>query len=75
MSDNKYARPFTKRMKDNQTFDVYDVLQAFDVPCHKVGHAIKKLLAAGQRSGGKSELQDLQEALWSLQEAIKEKGE
>ncbi len=74
MSDNKYARPFTNRMKSTDNFDVYDVLTAFKVTCPMRQHAIKKLLAAGKRSGGKSELQDLQEALWSIQEAIKEKG-
>lgn len=71
--ENNYARKFTKRMNDSQAFDVYDVLSAFNVTCPMRQHAIKKLLAAGQRSGGKSELQDLQEALWSVQEAIKEK--
>jgi hypothetical protein len=75
MSDNKYARQFTNRMTATNAFDVYDVLAAFNVTCPMRQHAIKKLLAAGQRNGGKSELQDLKEALWSIQEAIKEKGE
>lgn len=73
MSDNKYARQFTNRMEASETFDVYDVINAFNVTCPMRQHAIKKLLAAGERSGGKSELQDLKEALWSVQEAIKEK--
>jgi hypothetical protein len=51
------------------TFDVYDVLAAFRVACPARQHAIKKLLDAGNR-GHKSEEQDLQEALVSVQRAI-----
>lgn len=69
---NKYAHPFTNRMNASETFDVYDVLTAFGVACPMRQHAIKKLLAAGQRNGGKSEMQDLQESLQSIHEAIKE---
>ena len=46
--------------------DVYDVLEAFEVTSHRIGHAIKKLLCAGQR-GHKDLLQDLQEAIQSIQ--------
>jgi len=49
--------------------DVYDVLVAFAVTCPARQHAIKKLLCAGMR-GGKSELQDLQEAGQSVARAI-----
>lgn len=47
--------------------DVYRVLHAFAVVDHAIGHAIKKLLCPGQRSGGKAVDQDVAEALWSLQ--------
>jgi hypothetical protein len=47
--------------------DVYRVLRAFAVSDHNIGHAIKKLLCPGQRSGGKSLWQDVHEALWTLQ--------
>lgn len=50
--------------------DVYDILRAFAVNDSAVAHAVKKLLAPGQRSGGKSYLQDLEEARWSLDNAI-----
>lgn len=96
--ENKYARQFTKRMKNKLfsaasvrgddeiiidfskvTFDAYDVLNAFyskpedKLPCQsQVDHALKKLLALGKRSGGKSLEQDINEAIWSLQEALKE---
>lgn len=72
MNDNKYKRDFTNRMKANQTFDAYDVLNAFEVSDPMVAHAVKKLLALGKRSGGKTLKQDLDEARWSLSEAIKE---
>lgn len=52
--------------KHTATIDVYAVLHAFDVTAQAIGHAIKKLLLPGQRSGGKSMDQDVGEAIWSL---------
>ena len=52
-----------------ETVDVYWVLNAWGVECHAVGHAVKKLLNAGQR-GAKSKAQDLQEAIDSIKRAI-----
>jgi len=49
--------------------DVYDVLKAFRVTDPAVAHAVKKLLAAGQR-GGKDEIQDLTEARQSIDRAL-----
>ena len=49
--------------------DVYRVLRAFGVTCPAVQHAVKKLLMPGQR-GSKDQLPDLEEALWSVSEAI-----
>ena len=45
--------------------DVYDVLHAFGVQSHAVGHAVKKLLMPGQR-GAKDYAQDLREAVQSI---------
>ena len=52
-----------------ETIDVYWVLNAWEVDCHAVGHAVKKLLNAGQR-GAKPKEQDLREAIDSIQRAI-----
>jgi hypothetical protein len=52
--------------------DVYDVLNAFDVECHAVGHAIKKLLKPGQR-GYKDAEQDKREAIASIERSIETK--
>ncbi len=41
--------------------DVYAVLEAFNVTCPALSHAIKKLLCPGAR-GGKDKLQDIGEA-------------
>lgn len=71
---NLYQKPFTNRMKQNQTCDVYDVLNMFEVTCPMKQHAIKKLLVTGNRLGNKNETQDLEEARWSIDEAVKEKG-
>ena len=74
---NKYHRlitgnPFTG---ENPTLrlngliiDVYDVLKAFNVTNPATQHAIKKLLASGQR-GYKDTQQDLDEAIQSIQRA------
>ena len=51
------------------TLDVYDVLQAFAVTNPATQHAIKKLLCAGLR-GHKDKMQDLTEALKSIERAI-----
>lgn len=51
--------------------DVYAVLTAFGVPCHATGHAIKKLLCAGDRGKG-SRIQDLQGAMAALNRAMDE---
>jgi len=50
------------------SIDVYDVLKAFDVTCPATAHAIKKLLAAGER-GHKDKQTDLDEAIQSIQRA------
>ena len=51
------------------SFDVYDVLKAFDVTCPARQHAIKKLLKTGQR-GFKDERKDLNEAIDSINRSI-----
>jgi hypothetical protein len=48
------------------TVDVYRVLVAFEVTDPCIAHAIKKLLCAGKRNGGKPIEQDIAEAIWTL---------
>ena len=50
------------------SFDVYDVITAFNVTCPAKAHAIKKLLKSGQR-GYKSEQQDLNESIQAIERA------
>jgi hypothetical protein len=66
---SKYQKKFISM--DGKVFwaDVYRVLKAFGVVCPAVQHAVKKLLMPGQR-GAKGKLQDLEEALLSMSEAI-----
>lgn len=61
---NKYQRTIK-----GVTVDVYDVLAAFGVTCQARGHAIKKLLMAGQR-GHKDEAQDLRESMQAIERSI-----
>jgi hypothetical protein len=48
------------------TVDIYRVLSLFDVKDHALGHAIKKLLLAGVRTGNKTLYQDVKEAYDTL---------
>lgn len=51
--------------------DVYDTLRAFQVKDQAIGHALKKLLKPGNRGdNNKDMLQDLNEAVWSINRAI-----
>jgi hypothetical protein len=61
---NKYSR----EIKPGVFVDVYDVLRAFKVHCPAIAHAIKKLLAAGNR-GHKDARTDLNEAIQSITRA------
>lgn len=69
---NKYLRKIASAVHENEYVeaDVYSVLDAFTVYCPAQAHAAKKVLCAGQRLGGKDLIQDLEEAIVSLQRAI-----
>lgn len=64
----KYPSKYNRPCK-GITLDVYDVLQAFAVTNPATQHAVKKLLCAGLR-GHKDKMQDLTEALKSIERAI-----
>lgn len=56
---------YKKDVSNLKIIDVYRTLELFEVKSHAVGHAIKKLLLAGER-GAKDYEQDIQEAIDSL---------
>lgn len=60
--------PYKKVIKGVE-LDVYDIAEAYDVP-FILGHAIKKLLCLGRRSGGKSVLHDLEDVRDTINRAI-----
>ena len=70
---NKYTRDLLSLDGRKVPVDVYSVLAAFPVNNSAVDHALKKLLAPGQR-GQKDRLQDLKEARASLDRAIQMEG-
>ena len=63
-SFNKY-----KRNINGVEADVYDVLVAFGVTNPAIAHAVKKLLAGGQR-GYKDKEQDYKESIVSIERGI-----
>ena len=71
ISTERAGSKYLRRMhpaKDG-LFDVYSVLDAFDVTCPARQHAIKKLLCSGLRGKG-DVLQDLREALEAVERAV-----
>jgi hypothetical protein len=70
----KYAHYF-KDVSNLQEIDVYRVLTLFDVTNPCLSHAIKKLLVAGGRGGGKDIQKDVQEAIDSLSRFIEMQAE
>ncbi len=67
---NKYDRTIIGKYGSGKcTVDVYRVLNAFPSGSPEIDHAIKKLLAPGKR-GVKDELQDLKEAIQSIEARI-----
>lgn len=66
---NKYHRTIVGIDGSTATVDVYAVLAAFNVTCPATQHAVKKLLAPGQR-GHKDKAQDLSEARSSIDRAL-----
>ena len=70
---NKYSRKIKTISLGNVDHaiyaDVYDVLTAFEVVNPAMAHAVKKMLAPGQR-GAKGTIQDMKEAVESIERAI-----
>ena len=65
MTTQKHSHYF-KTVAHLDTVDVYRVLELFGVTDPCIQHATKKLLVAGGR-GGKSQHQDIQEAIDTLE--------
>lgn len=63
MQPNPYRKPFKGML------DIYSICELYGVRSHAIGHAVKKLLAAGKR-GAKSYEQDLKEAILSIQREL-----
>lgn len=58
---NKYGKYF-KDIAKYLKLDIYRILDLYKVTDHTIGHAVKKLLLAGDRTGGKSLVDDVTEA-------------
>ena len=62
---NKHSH-YHKDVSHLKSIDVYRTLELFGVTDQALGHAIKKLMCAGQRGAGKSFEQDVREAVDTL---------
>lgn len=62
-------RHYFKPVTGYDYIDIYRVLRMWGVVDHEIGHAVKKLLNAGQR-GAKDKRQDLKEAIDTLERMI-----
>ncbi len=60
---------YHREIKKGVMVDVYDVLNAFEVVNPAMQHALKKMLAPGKR-GAKDTIQDMKEAIQSIERAI-----
>ena len=60
---------YHREIKKGVLIDVYDVLNAFEVINPAMQHALKKMLAPGKR-GAKGTIQDMKEAIQSIERAI-----
>lgn len=66
---NLMTDPYRKDVSKYNHIDIYRILDLYKVYDPAVGHAVKKLLCAGQR-GAKDVRQDLIEAMSSIDRAI-----
>ena len=71
--ENKYQRKLRPRDCIKGWVDVYAVLELFEVNEHALGHAIKKLLMAGNR-GAKGYEQDLRESIMAIERILDDLG-
>ena len=69
--DNPYIVDISKYDK----LDIYRILKLYEVSDPCLQHSIKKLLCAGKRGGAKNFLQDVNEAILSLQRLLEMQGE
>jgi hypothetical protein len=67
-TNSKPIGKYEKALRSGTLIDVYDVLDAFKVDNPAIQHALKKMLCAGSR-GHKDYMQDIQEAIDSLERA------
>ncbi len=65
----KLRNKYEKQIKPGVWVDVYDTIEAYDVSCSAMQHAVKKCLMAGGR-GHKDTLMDKQEAIISIQRSM-----
>lgn len=66
MKERKHSH-YYKDVSNLNEVDVYRILKLFNVTDQAIGHAIKKLLVAGGRGGGKDISKDVQESIDTLE--------
>ena len=75
-NNNSYIdNPYIVDISKYNHLDIYRILSLYDVTDPCLQHSIKKLLCAGKRGGAKNFLQDVNEAILSLQRLLEMQGE
>lgn len=78
LQDNAPPSRYHVKNPGGEWLDFYDIWggirigKPYQIGDSAIEHAAKKLYAAGERSGGKSRLDDIKEARWSLDRAIEQ---
>lgn len=75
MSEERKHNHYFKPVAGLTHIDVYRVLQLFNVADPCLQHAVKKLLVAGGRGGGKDISRDIQETIDALRRWQEMRGE
>ena len=71
---NNNNNPYIVDISKYNKLDIYRILKLYEVSDPCLQHAIKKLLCAGKR-GVKNQIQDINEAILSLQRLLEMQGE
>lgn len=72
---DRFPKYYVEVPQGTKYIDIYLLLRLFKITNHELGHAVKKVLLSGLRTGGKSRRADIKEAIAALQRHLELEGE